>query len=112
MEKRLHMERNVFQISFSSMLLLSAARNLLDIKMFLLLSAIIPFYFTDSYFLWQQGSNENANGLIREFLPKGVDMTHAPRQFIFNFIHKLNPRSNKCLHWKALFEVFFDCRCT
>lgn len=69
----------------------------------------IPFYFSDPYSPWQRGTNENTNGLIREFLPKGTDMTPIPHQLIFDFINKINLRPRKCLQWKSPFEVFYDC---
>lgn len=69
----------------------------------------IQFYFADPYSPWQRGTNENTNGLIREFLPKSTDMTPVPHQSISDFIDKLNLRPRKCLHWKSPFEVFFNC---
>lgn len=68
----------------------------------------IKCYFSDPQAPWQRGTNENTNGLLREYLPKGKDMTLIPDNYIQSFMHKLNTRPRKCLNWKTPYEVFYD----
>lgn len=68
----------------------------------------IPFYFADPHSPWQRGTNENTNGLIREYLPKGFDMACVSDEDIAGFITLLNLRPRKCLGWRSPFEVFFS----
>lgn len=68
----------------------------------------LKFYFADPHSPWQRGTNENTNGLLREFLPKHHDMTDVPDCEIVNMIAMLNTRPRKCLAWKTPFEIFFD----
>ncbi|MBC1228603.1 IS30 family transposase [Listeria booriae] len=68
----------------------------------------LPFYFADPHAPWQRGTNENTNGLLREYFPKNEDMTKYDPQEIRQFIYKLNTRPRKCLGWKTPYEVFFD----
>lgn len=69
----------------------------------------IPFYFPDPHAPWQRGTNENTNGLLREYLPKSFDMALLSDDDIHAFIQKLNLRPRKCLGWKTPYEVFFNC---
>jgi IS30 family transposase len=68
----------------------------------------LPFYFADAHSPWQRGTNENTNGLIREFLPKGADMAPVSDADILGMIFCLNMRPRKCLSWHSPLEVFFD----
>lgn len=68
----------------------------------------VEFYFSDPYSPWQRGTNENTNGLIREYLPKRKDIGLYVDEFIEQFVDKLNFRPRKCLGWKTPYEVFFD----
>ena len=67
----------------------------------------LQFYFPDPHAPWQRGTNENTNGLLREYLPKSFDMANCSENEITAFIAKLNLRPRKCLNWKSPFEVFF-----
>jgi len=42
------------------------------------LAASLPVYFAHAHFPWERGTNENTNGLIREYLPKGTEITSDP----------------------------------
>ena len=68
----------------------------------------IPFYFADPHAPWQRGTNENTNGLLREYFPKAEDLTACSIQYIDTCIEKLNKRPRKCLGWKTPYELFFN----
>ncbi|MDA3965080.1 IS30 family transposase [Enterococcus thailandicus] len=67
----------------------------------------VPFYFPDPHAPWQRGTNENTNGLLREYLPKNKEMDSVTDETIDQYILKLNLRPRKCLHWKTPYEIFF-----
>lgn len=56
----------------------------------------------------KRGTNENTNGLIREYLPKKQAMDELPKETIHKYIEKLNLRPKKILGWKTPYEIFFD----
>lgn len=66
----------------------------------------MPIYFAHPYHSWERGSNENANGLLRQYLPKGVDFTDVHPQQLRGYVHALNHRPRKCLGFHSPFEVF------
>ena len=68
----------------------------------------LPFYFPDPHAPWQRGTNENTNGLLREYLPRSFDIALSAEEDIAEFIQKLNHRPRKCLAWKTPYEVFFN----
>lgn len=68
----------------------------------------LQFYFPDPHAPWQRGTNENTNGLLREYLPKSFDIASSSEDDIATFIKKLNNRPRKCLGWKTPFEVIFN----
>ena len=68
----------------------------------------MPFYFADPHAPWQRGTNENTNGLLREYFPKKEDMTACSKVYIDTCIEKLNKRPRKCLGWKTPYELFFS----
>lgn len=68
----------------------------------------IDFYFAHPYASWERGTNENTNGLIRQYLPKTLDfMTITPQDELF-IMDRLNLRPRKCLDYLTPFEVFFQ----
>jgi len=68
----------------------------------------LPFYFPQPHAPWERGTNENTNGLVREYCPKSVDMDQFPDAYFAEFIDKINHRPRKCLGWRTPHEVFFD----
>ena len=68
----------------------------------------IDVYFADPYSSWQRGTNENINGLLREYFPKKQDLTEIKPSLIRDKTLILNQRPRKCLNWKSPFEVYFD----
>ncbi len=66
-----------------------------------------PFYFPNPHAPWERGTNENTNGLLREYFPKSFDFDACPDEVIAQVIDKLNHRPRKCLNWRSPFEVFF-----
>jgi IS30 family transposase len=63
-------------------------------------------YFADPYSSWQRGSNENGNGLLREFFPKGHDFANVTDEDLAHSIQLINHRPRKCLGWKSAHEAF------
>jgi IS30 family transposase len=68
----------------------------------------VQFYFSDPHSPWQRGTNENFNGLLREYLPKCFDIAQVSDVEVANFVKKLNFRPRKCLGWKTPHEAFFN----
>ncbi|MGH7156804.1 MAG: transposase, partial [Candidatus Saccharimonadales bacterium] len=56
----------------------------------------------------ERGSNENVNGLIRRFYPKGTDFRQLSNEDIVTVEHLLNSRPRKRLGWKTPYEVFYE----
>jgi IS30 family transposase len=63
-------------------------------------------YFAKPYHSWERGQNENANGLIRQFFPKSLELNNISIKQVFEAVHKLNNRPRKCLGFKTPYEVF------
>ena len=68
----------------------------------------ISCYFAHSYHSWERGANENLNGLIRRYLPKGTDFRTLSDQNIARIEYLLNSRPRKSLGWKTPYEVFYE----
>jgi len=64
------------------------------------------FYFAHPYASWERGLNENTNGLIRQYFPKGSDFTNITQKEINRAMNKLNNRPRKCLGIKTPNQVF------
>lgn len=68
----------------------------------------IQFYFALPQHPWQRGTNENTNGLLREFFPKGSNLTNISPEFIQTVEDELNLRPRKILGFKTPAEVHFS----
>ena len=58
----------------------------------------------------QRGTNENANGLLREYFPKGEDMANWTDGETNSRIEELNLRPKKCLNYRTPYEVYYGIR--
>ncbi len=66
----------------------------------------LTLYFADAYSSWQRGSNENSNGLLREFYPKKTDLAAVSQEELTHNLFLINSRPRKCLGWKSPIQVF------
>ena len=67
-------------------------------------------YFADPYSPWQRGLNENTNGLLRRYFPKGCNFHQISDTVVNDVIMKLNHRPRKCLKFRTPYEVLFKTR--
>lgn len=63
-------------------------------------------YFAKPYHSWERGQNENANGLLRQYFPKQMELTGVSVKQVFAAVHALNSRPRKCLGYKTPYETF------
>jgi len=68
----------------------------------------VEFYFAHPYSSWERGLNENTNGLIRQYFPKGRDFCTITDEEINTVMDKLNNRPRKTLNFKTPNQVFFN----
>ena len=65
----------------------------------------IRFYFAEPYCAWQRGTNENTNGLVRRYLPKGTDFSKVDDEYLARLANSLNNRPRKCLNYRTPTEA-------
>jgi IS30 family transposase len=67
----------------------------------------LKFYFATPHHSWERGTNENTNGLIRQYIPKGVNMAKLTQHDCNVIATKLNTRPRKRLDYKTPHECFY-----
>jgi IS30 family transposase len=68
----------------------------------------VPFYFANPHHSWERGTNENTNGLIRQYLPKGVSMTRLTQVQCNAIARELNNRPRKRHGYRTPKEILFS----
>lgn len=66
----------------------------------------VNFYFADPYSAWQRGSNENSNGLLREYYPKKTDLAKISVNELIQNLMELNSRPRKYIDYQTPFNRF------
>ena len=67
----------------------------------------IPIYFAHPYHSWERGANENMNGLIRQYLPKGISFEGVTEAYVQQIQQQLNNRPRKSLGYLTPEEYAF-----
>ncbi len=65
----------------------------------------VPVYFCDPHSPWQRGSNENTNGLLRQYFPRRTDFTAVTQSHLDEIAAELNDRPRQTLEWKSPCQV-------
>jgi IS30 family transposase len=66
------------------------------------------FFFAHPFAAWERGTNENMNGLIRQYIPKKHDLASVSDADLVMIMKRLNHRPRKCLEFLSPFEVFIN----
>lgn len=61
----------------------------------------VPVFFCDPASPWQRGSNENTNGLLRQYFPKGTDLGQHSAEVLAGVAAELNDRPRETLRWQT-----------
>ena len=68
---------------------------------------VADYYFAHPYASWERGTNENMNGLLRQYFPKQRDLRTVTEKEIQGAMERLNNRPRKCLSYRTPNELFF-----
>ncbi len=66
------------------------------------------YFFTHPYSAWEKGTNENMNGLIRQYVPKNSEIHNVLNDYLQLVAIKLNNRPRKSLNWKTPLQIFIN----
>ena len=75
----------------------------------LTLATDIKVYFCDPQHPWQRGSNENTNGLLRQYFPKGMDLSIVHQNTLNAIAKRLNERPRETLDFETPAQRFSQC---
>jgi len=67
----------------------------------------LDIFFAKPYSPWQRGANENTNGLLRQYFPKGSNFKKIPEEDVQEAVRRLNNRPRKCLSYQTPAEMFW-----
>lgn len=67
----------------------------------------VDVYFARPYHSWERGLNENCNGLLRQYFPKGSSFKSIKQESLLDALTRMNHRPKKVLNWRTPYEVFF-----
>jgi len=68
----------------------------------------LAVYFAHPYSSWERGTNENTNGLLRQYLPKSESFLQLTACQLERYVNQLNNRPRKCLNYRTPAEVFWQ----
>lgn len=66
----------------------------------------VPVYFADPYCSWQRGTNENTNGLLREYIPKGKDIGQVTQEELDRYVYLINTRPRRIFGFRTALDQY------